>query len=99
MSVDAEPDDPVVSAAAHPTSCELFESGKLRDLETRLVRRFSPPLRPEHVQRCLVETVMRFEDAPVRAYLPVLIERAAITQLEASVLACSGQHQPSSHVH
>ena len=87
------------SAAAHPTSCELFESGKLRDLETRLLRRFSPPLRPEHVQRCLVETVMRFEDAPVRAYLPVLIERAAVTQLEASVLACSRPAPPSTRGH
>jgi hypothetical protein len=70
--------------------CDLYESGKLGDLEARLMARFSPPLRPEHVQRCLVETVVRLNDARVRTYLPILIERAVTDQLQGEV-----RHQPS----
>jgi len=78
---EARPDD----EGCPVRSKDLYESGKLDDLEARLMIRFSPPLRPELVQRCLVETVVRFADARVRAYLPVLIERAATDQLHTEV--------------
>jgi hypothetical protein len=66
-------------------ACDLYESGKLDDLEARLIDRFSPPLRPEQVQRCLVDTIARLNDARVSTYLPVLIERAVTDQLQAEV--------------
>jgi hypothetical protein len=51
----------------------------------RLVRRlnaeFSPPLRPEQVECCLVDSIRSFETATVRNFLPVLIERAARDRL------------------
>ena len=68
------------------TACGLYESGKLSDLEARLLIRFCPPLRPDQVQRCLFETVVRLSNARVHAYLPVLIERAAIKHLQAVVV-------------
>jgi hypothetical protein len=61
------------------------ESGELRGLEQRLVARFSPPLRAEEVERCLVECAARFDGAPVRTYLSVLIERAATDRLRIAV--------------
>ena len=78
---EARPDD----EGCPVRSCDLYEAGRLGDLEARLMTRFSPPLRPEQVQRCLVETVVRFDEARVRAYLPVLIERAATDQLHTEV--------------
>ena len=59
------------------------------DLEQRLMTRFSPPLRPDDVRRRLAETAVSFEDARVTAYLPLLIERAAVDHLLAVVRQCS----------
>jgi hypothetical protein len=70
---------------AELTVLDSYESGELRPLEQRLIARFSPPLRPEAVQRCLVETVLRFEGARVRTYRSVLIERAATDRLRTAV--------------
>ena len=65
------------------------ESGKLRGVEARLIARFSPPLRPEDVQRCLLETIVSFQDARVRTYLSVLVERVAADRLQAAALAAA----------
>ena len=46
-------------------------------LTRRLNAEFSPPLRPEAVGHCLVESIRSFESATVRNFLPVLIERTA----------------------
>ena len=54
-------------------------------LEAQLVHKFSPPLRHEDVERCLVSCIAMFESAPVRMYLPLLIERAATDRLRAEV--------------
>jgi hypothetical protein len=50
-------------------------------VEARLVARFSPPLPPEAVKRCVLDCAAMFEGARVRTYLPVLIERAAADRL------------------
>jgi hypothetical protein len=61
------------------------EITELTRLEQRLLARFSPPLPPEHVRRCLRDVTARFETAAVRTYLGVLIERAAVDELRATV--------------
>jgi hypothetical protein len=58
-----------------------LESLKLEHLEAQLVARFSPLLRPEEVQRCLIDCVARYDSARVRLYLPLLIERDATERL------------------
>ena len=65
------------------SALESHEPGQFGDLEERLIARFSPPLRPEEVQRCLAETIVSYQDARVKTYLPVLIERAAVDRLQA----------------
>ena len=50
-------------------------------LEARLIAEFSPPLRPDEVQRCVAEAAVGFQDARVTTYLPILIERAAVERL------------------
>ena len=52
-------------------------------LETQLVAEFSPPLRPEEVQRCLIGCVTRYQSATVSNYLSVLVEREARDRLHA----------------
>jgi hypothetical protein len=54
-------------------------------LETTLLARFSPPLRPETVQHCLDECIALFELSTVRNYLAILIERTATDRLRAEV--------------
>jgi hypothetical protein len=67
------------------TTDEIYGSGALTDLETRLIDRFSPPLRPEQVQRCLFDAIASFATARIQAFLPVLIERAATDRLRMAV--------------
>jgi hypothetical protein len=74
----------------HVRLVDAYESGEFQMLEERLIAKFSPPLRPEEVQRCLVETVAAFEDAPVRTYLSVLIERSATDRLRTAVRDAPG---------
>jgi hypothetical protein len=54
-------------------------------LEARLIAEFSPPLRPEEVQRCLFGCVTNYQSATVHTYLPVLVEREARDRLRALV--------------
>jgi hypothetical protein len=53
------------------------EAGELTHVETRLLEKFVPPLRPEDVRRCLLTATERHESARVRTYLTILVERAA----------------------
>ena len=64
---------------------DLYGSGAQRGLEARLIATFSPPLRPEQVQRCLLDAAARFGDARIQTYLPVLIERSATDRLRSAV--------------
>ena len=52
-------------------------------LEAQLVAEFSPPLRPEEVQRCLIGCVTHYQSATVSNYLAVLVEREARDRLHA----------------
>jgi hypothetical protein len=61
------------------------DTDELRRVEARLIARFSPPLRPEEVERLLLDSVARFDGARVTAFLPVLIERAAVDRLQAAI--------------
>ena len=65
-------------------------SADLDQVEDRLIARFCPPLRPEHVQRQLHETMCSFADAPVQTYLAVLVERTVVQRLEGLVEASAG---------
>jgi hypothetical protein len=64
---------------------DVHESGELRHIETRLIERFSPPLRREEVERCFLEAVAAYQDAPVRTYLGVLVERLAVDRLRTAI--------------
>ena len=77
------------------TDIDSLESRKLDYLEAQLIDRFSPPLRPEEVQRCLVDCIASYESARVRSYLPVLIEREATKRLrEMSQSPAHRRHSP-----
>ena len=69
------------------TLVDAYAAGELGDVEARLMVRFAPPLRPEEVQRHLREALGSFEEAAVRIYLPILVERATARRLEAAVAA------------
>jgi hypothetical protein len=65
---------------------------ELDGLEERLIARFSPPLRPDDVKRCLARSAASFRDARVRIHLPILVERAAVEQLQAIARQASPIH-------
>jgi hypothetical protein len=79
-----QPSAPVVptvrrrSAPPEPERPEAY-----RDVRERLLARFSPSVPAEEVDRCLDECIARLASAPVRTYLPVLVERAAVDRLKA----------------
>lgn len=62
-------------------------------VESLLLADYSPPLQPEQVRRCLVDSILDFEGASVRTYLPVLIEREARVRLRALVNGRSFQQR------
>jgi hypothetical protein len=66
------------------TEVDPRDGGELWDLEAQLIARFSPPLRPEAVQRCLCDVVAHYDAARVRTYVAALIERRATEQLQAA---------------
>ena len=64
---------------------EPYEPQPFGDIEERLIARFSPPLPPDVVRRCLSQSAVSYQDARVRTYLHILIERAAVERLQAIV--------------
>jgi hypothetical protein len=72
------------------------ETAECQYLEQRLVSRFSPPLAAEEVERCLLECIANYEDAPVRTYIAVMIERAATDHLRSAVHDITVPHSPRS---
>ena len=64
---------------------DVIADTDLRRIATDLERRFCPPLRPEAVRRRLLECVAGFDHAPVRTYLAILVQRAAIDRLQGLV--------------
>ncbi len=73
------------TVAVNVSVLEPPELALLGDLEKRLIARFSPPLRPDEVQGCLAEVARGHEEARIRTYLALLIERAAVDRLQAIV--------------
>lgn len=67
------------------TAIERYETGDFGAIEQRLIATFCPPLQIESVRRCLVESLARFQDAPVQTYVPVLVERQANDRLRIAV--------------
>lgn len=72
---------PTVRRRSAPPEPERPEA--YRDVRERLLARFSPSVPAEEVDRCLDECIARLASAPVRTYLPVLVERAAVERLRA----------------
>lgn len=54
---------------------------ELADIELRLVAELSPPFPPEAVRRCIEQAAADFDGAPVRAFVPLLVERRVRRQL------------------
>lgn len=67
-------------------------TGELERIASALIERFCPPLLPDTVRGCVVDCAARFDGAPVRDFLPILIEREAIARLK---LAASRDERPS----
>jgi hypothetical protein len=68
-----------------PDGSDAPERQMLGDLEDRLIARFSPAVRPEDVRRCVAQIAVGYDDARVRTYLAILIERGASERLQALV--------------
>ena len=66
----------------------------LGDLEDRLIARFSPAVRPDEVRRCVAQIAISYQNARVRAYLVILIERAATERLQAIARQATRNRQP-----
>ena len=90
MSVSA----PVHADALHSIQCGTSASALVQvdethsprsrefdHIEARLIARFSPVLGTAEVRRCLTDCIERYESAPVRQFLPLLIERDATHHL------------------
>ena len=65
------------------------DDGDRADITRRLTAEFRNSVPPEVVQRCVADVVARFDQAPVRAYIPVLVERIARDWLRDAVLESS----------
>ena len=62
------------------------ELREMADVERRLIAEFSASLPAEEVQRCIVEVIARFDRAPVRNYMEVLVERIARDRLRIAAI-------------
>jgi hypothetical protein len=76
------------------------EAAELVKIEGRLMADYGPSLGPDVVKRCIADAVGYFDEAPVRTYVLLLVERRAIAQLrhEARRTAADpgdGQGRPS----
>ena len=62
---------------------DSYPLSEVRRLEARLMIRYCPPLEPEAVRECVRSCLAMFEQATVRTYVAVLVERAASDRLRA----------------
>ena len=58
--------------------CEAAELGRLKG---QLMAEYGLSLGPDVVMRCIAEATDHFDEAPVRTYVMLLVERRAIAQL------------------
>ncbi|GAC1415236.1 MAG: hypothetical protein NVSMB57_10730 [Actinomycetota bacterium] len=54
---------------------------RVSDAARRLAEEFSEAVPPETIEAIIEDSVARWADAPVQAYVPVLVERAARQRL------------------
>ena len=76
------------------------EAAELVSIEGRLLAGYGPSLGPDAVMRCIADAVNHFNEAPVRTYVMLLVERRATAQLRdearrAAADAADGQACPS----
>jgi len=57
------------------------EAAELGRLKGRLMAEYGSSFGPEVVMRCIAEAIDHFDEAPVRTYVMLLVERRAIAQL------------------
>ena len=70
--------------AAHYTSRAAMDEREVVQLpwvERRLMDEFGPSLGPEAVVRCISDAVARVDEAPLRNYVMLLVERQATEEL------------------
>jgi len=70
-----------LATTSNPTDNDSLQSLNLEHLEAQLIAKFSPPLRPEEIQRCRIDCVASYESAIVCAYLPLLMKRDTTERL------------------
>ncbi|MFC0105263.1 three-helix bundle dimerization domain-containing protein [Kibdelosporangium aridum] len=54
----------------------------LDQVEDRLITRYQNTLPPDEVRRAMRDEAHRFDDAPVRSFVPILVERAVRARLD-----------------
>jgi hypothetical protein len=85
---------------AESAAVDEREAAELVRIEGRLIAEYGPFLGPEVVMRCIAEAIDHFDEAPVRTYVMLLIERRATAQLRdeasrAARAAADRQGRPS----
>ena len=53
----------------------------LAEVELRLLAELCPPIPPDAVRRCVEQAAADFDAAPIRAYVPLFVERRVRRQL------------------
>jgi hypothetical protein len=84
-----------MSTAADSAPFEDRTQDDLLDVERRLILEFSEWVPADEVCRCVADVASRFDDASIRAYVPVLVERIARDWLRNAVHEVD--HQPTLH--
>jgi hypothetical protein len=60
-----------------PEAAPIRDAGQMSDVERRLMREFSGVVPPDEVSRCVTRVAAGFDEARVRVFVPVLVERVA----------------------
>lgn len=68
---------------------------QLAQVQRRLASEFGQSVASDRVDRCVADATARFADAPVREFVPILVERAARRRLLA---AADGHHLGWRHI-
>jgi len=60
-----------------PEAAPILDAAEMSDVERRLTREFSGAVPPDEVRRCVTRVAAGFDEARVRVFVPVLVERLA----------------------
>jgi len=72
LALDARPGDPGINA-------------DLQDVAHQLHQEFAGRLEPVDIDECLHQVAAKFEDASVRSFVPLLVQRYAHDELQARI--------------